>query len=82
MRVRDLDLDDDDEDWEPDDPGDDESDVMPCPSCGAEMYDDSERCPSCGDYVVHRKHVWHGRPWWWVVLGLAGILAVLWLMMP
>jgi hypothetical protein len=44
------------------------------------MYDDSERCPSCGDYVVRRSNIWHGKPWWWVVLGVAGVLAVIWLL--
>ena len=39
--------------FEPEGPGpedlDDETiDVMPCPACGAEIYEDSERCPKCG----------------------------------
>jgi hypothetical protein len=82
MRELDKDLDDDEDGWAPDDPDDDENDVVPCPRCGAEMYDDAEWCPTCGEYVVHRTSAWHGKPWWWVILGLAGILAVLRLMMP
>jgi hypothetical protein len=26
-------------------------DTMPCPYCGADIYDDSERCASCGSYL-------------------------------
>jgi hypothetical protein len=75
----------DDEDLEYDDlwhDEDDSSDVVPCPSCGAEVYEDAEQCPSCGDYIVHSRSAWHGKPWWWVLLGLAGIAAVVWLSMP
>jgi predicted RNA-binding Zn-ribbon protein involved in translation (DUF1610 family) len=80
MRDRDLSLDDDD--WIGEDSDDDGADVVPCPSCGVELYDDAEQCPNCGEYVVHRSNVWHGKPWWWVILGLAGVIAVLWLSMP
>jgi predicted RNA-binding Zn-ribbon protein involved in translation (DUF1610 family) len=46
------------EDWEDPDPenedeeGDDE---YVCPSCGADVYEDCERCPSCGDYITPRS---------------------------
>jgi predicted nucleic acid-binding Zn ribbon protein len=23
-----------------------------CPNCGAEIYDDAEKCPKCGQYVT------------------------------
>jgi len=84
MRATDTDLDDNgDDDWVPDESDfDDETDVVPCPHCGAEVYEDAEQCPACGEYIVHRTNVWHGKPWWWVVLGLLGITAMLWLMMP
>jgi hypothetical protein len=85
MRDRFVDIETDDDDWdpeEPDDLDDDETDVAPCPTCGVDIFEDAERCPSCGEYVVQRRNAWHGKPWWWVVLGLAGIMAVLWLMMP
>ena len=28
-----------------------EEDTSPCPHCGAEIYDDAERCPACGMYL-------------------------------
>lgn len=82
--------DDDPDDWDDDDPGfdegaedeDGETAVLPCPSCGAEIYEDAERCPSCGDFITRRRlRGWEGRPWWWVALGLVGIGAVIvWLL--
>ncbi len=35
-----------------DDFGDDEGgETVPCPYCGADVYEDAERCPSCGKYI-------------------------------
>lgn len=62
--------------------GDCAAEMIPCPSCGSAGCEDAEHCPVCGDNTVRSTHAWHGRPWWWVLLGLAGVTAVLWLMMP
>lgn len=62
---------------------DDEDDdyTVPCPECGTEVYEDVDRCPNCGEYIIHsastRDYVWGGRPVWWVVLGVLGILGVI-----
>jgi hypothetical protein len=72
---------DDDDENEFDDYGLDESDdetgTVKCSSCGIEVYEEAEQCPSCGDYIVHSTSVWDGKPIMWVVLGLAGIFAVI-----
>lgn len=66
--------DDVDEDW-PDEPEFEET--RPCPACGADVYEDSPRCPICGEYITHsRSSTWAGRPVWYVLLGLLGIIAV------
>ena len=75
----------DDEDWDDDeeDPWetDDETAVVPCPICHMPVFEDAERCPSCGDYLVHRRSPWSERPWWWVALGLLGSGALIyWLL--
>ena len=73
-----MDFDDDDayveEDW---DDGDDESDVISCPGCGSAIYEDALQCPYCGDYVTADTSAWGGRPTWWIILGLLGILATI-----
>ena len=64
----------DGEEW---DAEDDETLVVSCPGCGADVYEDAERCPVCGDYVVHETRVWSGKPLWWILLALAGVVAVI-----
>ena len=70
---------DDDEYPDENDDDDGQSDTVSCPECGAEIYEDSVRCPACGHYVTSGvRSVWSGRSPWWILLGLAGIAAVLW----
>jgi hypothetical protein len=59
---------DDDDDFDDfDEPEDDDSDeTMPCPHCGESVYDDAERCPSCGWYLS-REDAPRRFPWWFVV---------------
>ena len=56
---------------------DDETSTLPCPECGADVYEDAVRCPACGNYITHPTSVWHGRPGWWIVLGLLGVVALI-----
>ena len=65
------------EDAEAADPDDQVEEVVPCPHCGLDIFEDAEQCPHCGDYVVHHSSNWDGRPIWWIVIGLLGVLATL-----
>jgi predicted amidophosphoribosyltransferase len=73
--------DDPDDDWDEGEDAwtdeDDESAVSKCPKCGADIYEDAVRCPLCGEYLTHSTSAWNGRPMWWRLLGLAGIIAVI-----
>jgi uncharacterized protein (DUF983 family) len=41
-----------DEEWVEDEAEDDpEADLLVCPFCGARVYDDTEKCPHCGDWI-------------------------------
>jgi hypothetical protein len=75
------------EDWElpdPDEFGDDEDDdtrTTTCTDCGADVYEDAPQCPVCGEYITPGGgSLWQGRPGWWIVLGLLGIIAVTYLL--
>ena len=57
--------------------GDDESLTLPCPECGADVFEDAVQCPVCGNYITHSTSVWQGRPGWWIVLGLLGVVALI-----
>jgi hypothetical protein len=67
----------DDDAFADDQDDDDRTPTVPCPDCGAEIYEDTPRCPICGRYVTHQAGVWSGRPGWWILLGLLGILAAI-----
>ena len=71
-----------DDDWENpdwnDDDDDEETEVVICPGCGAEVYEDAEQCPRCGEYIISSStHPFAGRGWWFIALGLIGILATI-----
>jgi DNA-directed RNA polymerase subunit RPC12/RpoP len=52
--------------------------TIPCPHCGADIYEDSVRCPRCGTYLTPDTNPWSGRPGWWILVGLLGIVALVW----
>lgn len=63
-----------DEDWPAED---DSTEVVPCPVCGADIYEDAPQCPACGEYVIPDTSVWSGKPTWYLLLALAGLAAVI-----
>lgn len=79
----DDDLDEDGEGFEDLDHDEDDTDLAVCPHCGAEVYDDADRCPRCGQNIVggsgpggSRPAAGHGWPTW-VILTAAAILAAI-----
>lgn len=87
-RVADDESFDEDEAWDDgpiDADLDDDDDLVPCPLCGEEIYEDTVRCPKCGNYVPGWRErstsPLIGKPTWYVLLALMGIVAVLWIMM-
>lgn len=73
------------EDWEypeSDDPDDDVTPTIDCSACGATVYEDVPACPACGEYITRGQTIWDGRPVWWIVLGLAGMIALILVLLP
>ncbi len=65
-------MDRDQEEWEDDD------ETAPCPHCGAEIYDDAERCPKGGMYLSLEDSPRAGWPaWMWIAAALALVGAVI-----
>ena len=56
---------------------DDSSELMPCPNCGCEIYEESTQCPVCGEYVTFSTTAFSGRVWWWIALGILGSAATI-----
>lgn len=60
-------------------PDNDDSDdaTVACPHCGADVYEDADYCPVCDNYITITSSAspLSGRPLWWILLGLAGVVA-------
>ena len=66
---------DDQDDWADED---EPADTVRCSNCGADIYEEAEQCPACGEYVVHTSGPpWQGKPGWYVALAILGVIAVL-----
>jgi len=58
---------------------DSSDDLFPCPECGGEVHEETQRCPHCGDYIVvnySTSSIFGSRLWWWVALALLGVFAI------
>lgn len=67
------------EDWEdpePDEADDAADDEYVCPSCGADVYEDCECCPHCGDYITPRSRSALSGQGLWMKLVILTLLAV------
>lgn len=57
---------------------DDETPTVTCPHCKAEVYEEADSCPSCGEFLIDGGHAaLQAKPWWFLALGLLGVVAVL-----
>jgi ribosomal protein S27AE len=78
MPWSDDDLDDREFPDEDSDDDDAESPTRECPRCGMDVYEDVEQCPLCGAWITADTSPWSGRSIWWVILGLLGVVALVW----
>lgn len=67
-------------DWDEEgvDPWDDDAaaETFACDECGAELHEYVEMCPVCGHWVERRSKL-EGKPTWYLLLGVLGVIAVL-----
>lgn len=63
------------EDWQEYD--DDSTPTVVCSNCQADVYEEADRCPNCGEFLIGTQSPLVGKPTWYVVIGLLGIVAVL-----
>ena len=64
------------DDNDAEDYGEDES-TIPCPHCGADVFDDAEQCPSCGEWLVGERRPTTGRKGWFFLFGLVLVALVI-----
>ncbi len=48
-----------------------------CPNCDADVYDDADYCPHCGEFIPFDRSPFSKRPVIWTVLGVLGVSAVI-----
>lgn len=61
---------------EADEADDDEDTTIPCPYCRRSIYEDSERCPHCGNYLTGEAAPQTRKPWW-IILGVLAAFYVI-----
>ncbi|MEK7469065.1 MAG: zinc ribbon domain-containing protein [Planctomycetota bacterium] len=68
----------DDEDGSEGEDSSDSGTTAPCPHCRADIYDDAERCPACGNYPSAEDAPRAGWPaWMWIAAALALVVCAL-----
>jgi len=72
-------VDDDPQSVDLDELGGDETSTAACPACGAEVYEDADRCPACGRYITPGG-AGSMKCWWWIALALAALGLIVYLM--
>ncbi len=56
---------------------DDDDDTVPCPYCHRPIHEDSQRCPSCENYISEEDAPSKTKPWWIVAGALLCLFIVL-----
>ena len=64
-------------DYDDADDADDETLTRECVRCGADVYEDVDQCPLCGAWITADTSPWSGRAWWWVALGILGVIGLI-----
>ena len=65
-----------DEEWVEDD-GDEEDDLLACPSCREPVHEDTPQCPHCGDWITPVDSTGRSGRWVWAVVAALLILSML-----
>jgi len=63
----------------------DEPAEVRCPSCGAEVFEDCQKCPHCGEWIVAAARAGRGgrgRLWLIAAIVLIVVILVVWVMRP
>jgi uncharacterized paraquat-inducible protein A len=68
-----------DEDIEDADFGDDDADadLMTCPNCRAEVHEDTQKCPHCGDWITPQYPGELRKRWIWTAAAVLVVIAFL-----
>ena len=70
---------DDDQEWQAEfeEFQDDHPEVLPCPSCGAEVYEETQRCPHCGEWIMPLATSARRKSRWWIIAAVLALIAIM-----
>ena len=54
-----------------------DSDVLPCPACGREVYEDTDQCPYCGEWIMPLAGAAGRKKWIWVAAAVLALIAII-----
>jgi hypothetical protein len=58
-------------------------DLIPCPYCNREIYDEAERCPYCENYISEEDSPPSPKPWWLILgVGVCLVIVYFWITRP
>lgn len=73
---------DEDGEWEetysPSPDGDDDDETISCQYCGKPMWEESPRCPYCGNYISREDEPYRLKPFW-IILTVILLLLAFWI---
>ncbi len=71
--------DDDDRWWdaEHEDSENADAELLACPSCGAEVYEETEQCPQCGEWIMPLAASARSKGWVWIVAAVAALAGLI-----
>lgn len=53
---------------------DDGYETVRCSGCGKDVYEESPQCPYCGHFITRSRSPLAGRPSWYVICAVIGVL--------
>jgi hypothetical protein len=65
----------DDDVWNDDEDDRNGDAVIPCPHCGRSIYEESQRCPYCENYISEEDTIPARKPWW-IIVGVSLVFYV------
>ncbi len=66
-----------DEQWVDDADEDSETELLVCPQCGKSVYEETQQCPHCGDWIVPTYKNAHTKRGWLIAIVLLLVFAIL-----
>ena len=69
----------DDQEWEAEfgEFQDAEPELLPCPSCGVEVYEETQRCPHCGEWITPLAASARSRSRLWIIAAILALIAII-----